>query len=93
MKHPSVRELYDYWNARRGLRSAPDRADIEPGAIRRVLADTFIMAFDPRADIRSASPEPASAPPSGASSRACLSSTCGTATARSSSRSADRRRQ
>jgi hypothetical protein len=49
MKHPSVRELYDYWNARRGLRSAPDRAEIEPGAIRRVLADTFIMAFDPRA--------------------------------------------
>ena len=49
MKHPSVRELYDYWNARRGLRSAPDRAEIEPGAIRRVLADTFIIAFDERA--------------------------------------------
>jgi hypothetical protein len=49
MKHPSVRELYEYWNARRGLCSAPDRAEIEPGAIRRVLADTFIIAFDPRA--------------------------------------------
>jgi hypothetical protein len=49
MKHPSVRELYDYWNARRGRRPAPERADIEPSAIRRVLADTFILAFDPRA--------------------------------------------
>jgi hypothetical protein len=49
MKHPSIRELYDYWNARRGKRPAPERADIEPGAIRRVLADTFILSFAPRA--------------------------------------------
>jgi hypothetical protein len=48
MKHASIRELFDYWNARRGRRSAPERADIEPGAIRRVLADTFILAFEPR---------------------------------------------
>jgi len=46
MKHPSARELYDYWNARRGLRAAPERSDIEPGAIRRALADTFILAYD-----------------------------------------------
>ena len=46
MKHPSVRELYDYWNAQRGLRAAPERSDIEPGAIRRALADTFILAYD-----------------------------------------------
>ena len=46
MKHPSIRALYDYWNERRGYRAAPDRADIEPGAIRRVLADTFILAFN-----------------------------------------------
>jgi len=44
MKHPSVRELYRYWNAQRGLRAAPERSDIEPGAIRRALADTFILA-------------------------------------------------
>jgi len=49
MKHPSTRELYDYWNARRGLRAAPERGEIEPGAIRRVLADTFVLAVDPRA--------------------------------------------
>jgi hypothetical protein len=41
--------LYDYWNERRGYRAAPERSDIEPGAIRRVLADTFILAFDANA--------------------------------------------
>jgi hypothetical protein len=49
MKHPSIRELFDYWDMRRGRRPAPERGDIEPGAIRRVLADTFILAFEPRA--------------------------------------------
>jgi hypothetical protein len=48
MKHPSIRELFDYWNLQRGRRPAPERGDIEPGAIRRVLADTFILAFEPR---------------------------------------------
>jgi hypothetical protein len=49
MRHPSIRQLYDYWNDRRGRRAAPDRADIEPGAIRSVLADTFILSFDEKA--------------------------------------------
>ncbi len=49
MKHTSIRELFDYWNERRGRRPAPDRADIEPAALRRVLADTFILSFDLRA--------------------------------------------
>jgi hypothetical protein len=49
MKHSSTRELFDYWNMRRGTRSAPERGEIEPGAIRRVLADTFMLTFDPRA--------------------------------------------
>jgi hypothetical protein len=49
MKHPSTRELFDYWNTRRGRRPAPERSEIEPGAIRRVLADTFMLTFDLRA--------------------------------------------
>jgi hypothetical protein len=49
MKHPSTRELFDYWNTRRGRRSAPERSEIEPGAIRGVLADTFMLTFDSRA--------------------------------------------
>jgi hypothetical protein len=48
MKHSSTRELFDYWNMRRGTRSAPERGEIEPGAIRGVLADTFMLTFDPR---------------------------------------------
>jgi hypothetical protein len=48
MKHPSLRELFDYWNDRRGRRIAPARSDIEPVAIRHVLADTFILSGDPR---------------------------------------------
>jgi hypothetical protein len=46
MKNPSTRELFAYWNERRGERPAPDRDDIEPGAIRRVLGDSFILSFD-----------------------------------------------
>jgi hypothetical protein len=49
MKHSSIREMFDYWNECRGLRPAPERGDIEPGAIRRVLADTFMLGFDTRA--------------------------------------------
>jgi hypothetical protein len=49
MKHEASRELYAYWEERRGKRSAPERADIEPGAIRQVLSDAFILALDARA--------------------------------------------
>jgi hypothetical protein len=47
MKHPSIRQLFTYWNERRGHRSAPERSDIEPGAIRHLLSDSFILSFDP----------------------------------------------
>ncbi|HYI30697.1 MAG TPA: PAS domain-containing protein [Bradyrhizobium sp.] len=43
MKHPSNRELFEYWNQRRGDRLAPERGEIEPGAIRQVLGDTFVI--------------------------------------------------
>ncbi len=39
-------ELYAYWNALRAGRSAPERNDVEPGAIRGILADTFVLDFD-----------------------------------------------
>jgi hypothetical protein len=41
-------ELYAYWEALRGARGAPERNDIEPGAIRGILADTFILQFAPQ---------------------------------------------
>ncbi|TDR93728.1 PAS domain-containing protein [Enterovirga rhinocerotis] len=44
MKHATSRMLFAYWDALRGERAAPDRAEIQPGAIRHILADTFIVA-------------------------------------------------
>jgi hypothetical protein len=41
-------ELYAYWNRLRGPRSAPERNDVDPGAVRSVLADTFVLDFDDR---------------------------------------------
>jgi len=46
MKHASTRLLFDYWNERRGWRLAPARSDIDPGNIRHVLGDTFMLAAD-----------------------------------------------
>jgi hypothetical protein len=48
MKHPSSRNLYAYWDAQRGKRPAPERADIEPGPIRQLLGDSFILGLDAR---------------------------------------------
>jgi hypothetical protein len=46
MKHAASRELFAYWQKKRGTRPAPERAEIEPGAIRSVLSDAFILALD-----------------------------------------------
>jgi hypothetical protein len=47
MKHTRTRELYDYWNGRRGSETMPERSDIDPAAIRRILADSFVLAVEP----------------------------------------------
>jgi hypothetical protein len=47
VKHSSTRSLYAYWNERRGTRAAPDRGEIEPGAIRAALGDSFILGHEP----------------------------------------------
>lgn len=49
MKHNSSRELFAYWDKCRHGRRAPERGDIEPGEIRKVLGDIFILALDPTA--------------------------------------------
>jgi hypothetical protein len=46
MKHAASRDLYAYWEALRGRRAAPQRAEIEPAAIRHVLSETFIVTLD-----------------------------------------------
>src|SRR3954463_8430935 len=46
MKHPSTREFFAYWNEKRGNANAPDRSEIEPGAVRQLLGDTFVLSYD-----------------------------------------------
>lgn len=46
MRQQATRDLYSYWNALRRQRAAPDRAEIDPAAIRSVLSDTFMIEAD-----------------------------------------------
>ncbi|RAI34963.1 PAS domain-containing protein [Rhodoplanes serenus] len=46
MKHAASRELYRYWTTLRGVRRAPERDEIDPAALRKVLGDSFILTFD-----------------------------------------------
>lgn len=43
MRHATSRELFAYWDRIRAGETAPRRSDVEPGDIRRILADTFIL--------------------------------------------------
>jgi hypothetical protein len=49
MKHPSSREFFAYWDGKRGPARAPDRSEIEPGAVRELLGDIFVLSYDPAA--------------------------------------------
>lgn len=46
MKHTTSRMLFAYWDNLRGERAAPERGDVQPGGMRHVLADAFILATD-----------------------------------------------
>jgi hypothetical protein len=46
MKHQATHDLFRYWNDLRGERTAPERNDVDPGAIRHILADTFMLDVD-----------------------------------------------
>src|SRR6185437_4506630 len=52
MKNPTTRQLFDYWNAKRGRAVAPDRALIAPGDIRELLPLTFIISCDEQSDFQ-----------------------------------------
>lgn len=43
MKTLSTQAVFAYWDGLRGSRSAPERGEIEPGAVRHALLDTFIL--------------------------------------------------
>ena len=46
MKHPSNRKFFAYWDQKRGGARAPDRSEIEPGAVRELLGDIFVLSYD-----------------------------------------------
>lgn len=43
MKHPETRALHAYWDQLRAGRAAPERSDLDPGAIRTLLGDVFLL--------------------------------------------------
>src|SRR5262249_6045085 len=43
MKHASSRALYAYWNTLRAGRTAPERGELDPRAIRAILGDVMIL--------------------------------------------------
>ncbi len=43
MKTTSTTLIFQYWDTLRGSRAAPERGEIEPGAVRQALLDTFIL--------------------------------------------------
>jgi hypothetical protein len=48
MNQDATMALFQYWNGLRETRPAPRRTEIEPGDIRQLLADTFILELDAR---------------------------------------------
>jgi hypothetical protein len=46
MKHPSTRAFFAYWDEKRGDARAPERSEIEPGAVRELLGDIFVLSYD-----------------------------------------------
>ena len=47
MKHPASREFFAYWDEKRGINPAPDRSELEPGPVRELLGDIFVLSYDP----------------------------------------------
>ena len=46
MKHRSSRAFFAYWDDKRGDARAPERSEIEPGAVRELLGDIFVLSYD-----------------------------------------------
>ena len=54
MKHPTSREFFAYWDAKRGDARAPERNQLDPSEIRHLVADSFALDCDRGFPFRSA---------------------------------------
>ena len=43
-RHPGIRDLRDYWSAKRGSRTMPARSDINPAELKPLLPNVMIWA-------------------------------------------------
>lgn len=43
IKHPKLRQLYDYWSAKRGEREMPARADLDPVDMTFVIGNVILV--------------------------------------------------
>lgn len=46
MRHPSSRAFFAYWDSKRGDAHAPPRSALEPGPVRELLGDIFVVSCD-----------------------------------------------
>src|ERR1700736_1489406 len=46
MKHPSTRAFLAEWDEKRAGARAPEAGEIEPGAVRELLAHIFVLSYD-----------------------------------------------
>jgi len=46
MRQKATRELFAYWDKLRRGRPAPERVEVDPAAVRHILADTFMLEAD-----------------------------------------------
>jgi hypothetical protein len=46
MKHAASRALHAYWDLLRNGRAAPERGDLDPRALRKVLGDVFLLELE-----------------------------------------------
>jgi hypothetical protein len=43
IKHPKLRQLYEYWDGKRGARAMPSRAELDPVDIRFAIGDVILV--------------------------------------------------
>src|SRR5438309_816162 len=46
MKHPSSQQFFACWDEVRGSEAAPARSAFEPGPVRHLLGDSFVLAYE-----------------------------------------------